>query len=99
MNLRIPKSRVAYHFLCARMRSEELREQMARQRQKVLEGSPRPIPANICDASTSLSSRFTGKHSHLRLTWRFVAGYIVGECAHFCGKGHGSMTLQIDVVE
>ena len=27
MNLRIPKSRVVYHFLCARMRCEELREQ------------------------------------------------------------------------
>ena len=26
-------------------------------------------------------------------------GHFVGKCAHFCGKGHGSMTLQIDVVE
>jgi cytochrome c oxidase subunit 2 len=26
-------------------------------------------------------------------------GHIVGKCAHFCGKGHGSMKLQIDVVE
>ncbi|HYW66442.1 MAG TPA: cupredoxin domain-containing protein [Candidatus Dormibacteraeota bacterium] len=25
-------------------------------------------------------------------------GHFVGKCAHFCGKGHGSMTLQIDVV-
>jgi cytochrome c oxidase subunit II len=26
-------------------------------------------------------------------------GHFVGKCAHFCGKGHGSMTLAIDVVE
>jgi cytochrome c oxidase subunit 2 len=25
-------------------------------------------------------------------------GHFVGKCAHFCGKGHGSMILQIDVV-
>jgi cytochrome c oxidase subunit II len=27
------------------------------------------------------------------------AGHYVGHCAHFCGKGHGSMALQINVVE
>ena len=26
-------------------------------------------------------------------------GQFAGKCAHFCGDGHGSMTLQIDVVE
>ncbi|MGB7849096.1 MAG: cupredoxin domain-containing protein [Candidatus Acidiferrum sp.] len=26
------------------------------------------------------------------------AGHFVGKCAHFCGKGHGKMTLQIDVI-
>jgi cytochrome c oxidase subunit 2 len=26
-------------------------------------------------------------------------GHFVGKCAHFCGAGHGSMKLQIDVVE
>jgi cytochrome c oxidase subunit 2 len=26
------------------------------------------------------------------------AGHFIGKCAHFCGKGHGSMILQIDVV-
>ncbi|MGA8233594.1 MAG: cupredoxin domain-containing protein [Candidatus Acidiferrales bacterium] len=26
-------------------------------------------------------------------------GQFVGKCAHFCGKGHGSMTLQVNVVE
>ncbi len=25
-------------------------------------------------------------------------GHFVGKCAHFCGKGHGTMTLEIDVV-
>jgi cytochrome c oxidase subunit II len=25
-------------------------------------------------------------------------GHFIGKCAHFCGKGHGSMTLQIDVI-
>jgi cytochrome c oxidase subunit 2 len=25
-------------------------------------------------------------------------GHFEGKCAHFCGKGHGTMTLQIDVV-
>jgi cytochrome c oxidase subunit 2 len=25
-------------------------------------------------------------------------GHFVGKCAHFCGKDHGSMALQIDVV-
>lgn len=27
------------------------------------------------------------------------AGQFEGRCAHFCGRGHGSMTLQINVVE
>jgi cytochrome c oxidase subunit II len=26
-------------------------------------------------------------------------GHFEGKCAHFCGKGHGSMTLDINVVE
>jgi cytochrome c oxidase subunit 2 len=26
-------------------------------------------------------------------------GHFIGQCAHFCGKGHGEMKLQIDVVE
>jgi cytochrome c oxidase subunit 2 len=25
-------------------------------------------------------------------------GHFEGKCAHFCGKGHGTMALQIDVV-
>ena len=25
-------------------------------------------------------------------------GHFVGKCAHFCGKGHGTMTLEIEVV-
>jgi cytochrome c oxidase subunit II len=26
-------------------------------------------------------------------------GHFEGQCSHFCGKGHGTMKLQIDVVE
>ena len=26
-------------------------------------------------------------------------GHFVGKCAHYCGKGHGSMTLKIDVAD
>jgi cytochrome c oxidase subunit II len=26
-------------------------------------------------------------------------GHFEGKCSHFCGKGHGSMTLEINVVE
>ena len=28
-----------------------------------------------------------------------AAGTFAGKCAHFCGKGHGSMTLTVRVVE
>jgi cytochrome c oxidase subunit 2 len=39
-----------------------------------------------------------GKDTEIAFTPTDV-GHFVGKCAHFCGKGHGSMTLQIDVVE
>ncbi len=26
-------------------------------------------------------------------------GHFQGKCAHFCGKGHGSMTLEVNVVD
>jgi cytochrome c oxidase subunit 2 len=39
-----------------------------------------------------------GKDTEILLTPSEV-GHFVGKCAHFCGKGHGSMTLQIEVVE
>jgi cytochrome c oxidase subunit 2 len=39
-----------------------------------------------------------GKDTEIMLTPAEV-GHFVGKCAHFCGKGHGSMTLQINVVE
>jgi cytochrome c oxidase subunit II len=26
------------------------------------------------------------------------AGHFIGKCAHFCGRGHGMMTLQIEVL-
>lgn len=38
-----------------------------------------------------------GQDTEIQLTPE-ETGHFVGKCAHFCGKGHGSMTLQIDVV-
>jgi cytochrome c oxidase subunit II len=39
-----------------------------------------------------------GKDTEIVVTPMQV-GHFVGKCAHFCGKGHGSMTLQVNVVE
>jgi len=39
-----------------------------------------------------------GKDKEIAFTPTEV-GHFVGKCAHYCGKGHGSMTLQIDVVD
>ncbi len=38
-----------------------------------------------------------GKDTEIRFTPE-KAGHYIGKCAHFCGKGHGSMTLQIEVL-
>ena len=38
-----------------------------------------------------------GKETEIQIT-PAETGHFVGKCAHFCGKGHGSMTLQIDVI-
>ena len=38
------------------------------------------------------------KDSEIHLTPE-VVGQFVGKCAHFCGKGHRSMMLRINVVE
>jgi cytochrome c oxidase subunit 2 len=38
-----------------------------------------------------------GKDSEIQFTPQ-EAGQYIGQCAHFCGKGHGSMKLQINVV-
>jgi len=38
-----------------------------------------------------------GKDTEIQMT-PLAAGHFVGKCAHFCGKGHGSMTLQIEVL-
>lgn len=38
-----------------------------------------------------------GKETKIQFTPE-ETGHYVGRCAHFCGKGHGSMTLEIDVV-
>jgi cytochrome c oxidase subunit 2 len=39
-----------------------------------------------------------GKDTEISIT-PTETGHFVGKCSHFCGKGHGSMILQIDVVE
>jgi cytochrome c oxidase subunit 2 len=39
-----------------------------------------------------------GKETEIQFTPE-EAGHFVGQCAYFCGAGHGSMKLQIDVVE
>jgi cytochrome c oxidase subunit 2 len=38
-----------------------------------------------------------GKETEVQFT-PTETGHFEGQCAHFCGKGHGSMKLQIDVV-
>ena len=37
-----------------------------------------------------------GKETQIQFTPN-ETGHYEGQCAHFCGKGHGSMKLQIDV--
>ena len=39
-----------------------------------------------------------GKESEIPLD-PTQTGHFKGKCAHFCGSGHGSMTIEIDVVE
>lgn len=39
-----------------------------------------------------------GKDSEIPLT-PGKTGHFAGQCAHFCGTGHGSMTFQVEVVE
>ena len=38
-----------------------------------------------------------GKETEIQFTPN-ETGHYVGQCAHFCGAGHGSMKLQIEVV-
>jgi cytochrome c oxidase subunit II len=37
------------------------------------------------------------KETEVRFTPQQI-GHFEGQCSHFCGKGHGTMKLQIDVV-
>ena len=39
-----------------------------------------------------------GKDSEIPLTPE-KTGHFAGQCAHFCGAGHGSMTFQVEVTE
>jgi cytochrome c oxidase subunit II len=38
-----------------------------------------------------------GKETEIQFT-PLEEGHFVGKCAHFCGKGHGSMALEIVVI-
>ena len=38
-----------------------------------------------------------GKDTEIRFTPQ-QTGHFEGKCAHFCGKGHGTMILNIDVI-
>ncbi len=52
----------------------------------------------IPDLSINTTEIKKDKDSEIPLT-PTKTGHFTGKCAHFCGKGHGSMILQIDVVE
>ena len=52
----------------------------------------------IPDLGVSTTDIKKDKDSEIPLT-PTKTGHFTGKCAHFCGKGHGSMILQIDVVE
>ena len=39
-----------------------------------------------------------GKDTEITIT-PSQTGQFIGKCAYFCGKGHGSMTLQVNVVD
>ena len=52
----------------------------------------------IPDLSVNTTEIKKGKDSEIPLTPE-KAGHFTGKCAHFCGSGHGSMTLQIEVVD
>jgi cytochrome c oxidase subunit II len=45
-----------------------------------------------------LSEVKKGHDAEIELTPTAV-GHFEGKCAHFCGKGHGSMTFEVNVVE
>ena len=52
----------------------------------------------IPDLSVNTTEIKKGKDSEIPLTPE-KTGHFTGKCAHFCGSGHGSMILQIDVVD
>jgi cytochrome c oxidase subunit II len=52
----------------------------------------------ITDLDVNTTEIKKGKDSEIPLT-PTKTGHFTGKCAHFCGKGHGSMILQIDVVD
>jgi cytochrome c oxidase subunit 2 len=51
----------------------------------------------IADFNVNSEDIKKGKDTELQFSPQ-QTGHYVGQCAHFCGKGHGDMKLQIDVV-
>jgi cytochrome c oxidase subunit II len=53
---------------------------------------------DIPDLNIKVNEIKKGEDSEVSFT-PTQAGHFVGKCAHYCGTGHGSMTLQINVEE
>jgi cytochrome c oxidase subunit II len=52
----------------------------------------------IPDLGVNTTEIKKGKDSEVTLTPEKV-GHFAGQCAHFCGAGHGSMIFQVEVTE
>lgn len=52
----------------------------------------------IPDLDVAVTEIKKGKDAEIPLTPR-KTGHFTGQCAHFCGTGHGTMILQVEVVE
>jgi cytochrome c oxidase subunit II len=52
----------------------------------------------VADLNIQTTEVKKGQDTEIAIT-PTVAGHFTGKCAHFCGKGHGSMILQINVIE
>lgn len=52
----------------------------------------------IPDLGVAVTEIKKGKDSEIPLT-PDKTGHFTGQCAHFCGTGHGTMILQVEVVE
>ena len=72
----------------------------------IKKGEPVTLLIHSTDVTHGLVSEDLGVRTNIKkgqtATVTFTpdtAGTFQGKCAHFCGKGHGSMTLIVHVVE